>query len=201
MSRLSLSTRRLAHVGGIGALLGGLMWVVKGGTIMLTGEQPPIVLEAGMFFFALGLVGLEARLEGRGGRLAKVGLLVAYVSAVSVLISSITGIFAPSLIPDEDSATILTPFIVLGGFGPFVGLVLMGVATLRVETTSTPWRVLPLAMGIGAIPLLIAGGVLALINERLFELPIVLLGLAWVVLGYSIWSGKGEMVRHTVRVN
>jgi len=34
--------------------------------------------------------------------------------------------------------------------------------------------------------LLLAGGGLALISERLLEIPIVLVGLAWMLVGYSV---------------
>jgi hypothetical protein len=71
-----LSASGLARWGGLAAMLGGVMWVVKGGAIMLTGEQPPILFEAALPLFAVGLVGLHARLGGRGGRLGKTGLLL-----------------------------------------------------------------------------------------------------------------------------
>ena len=45
------------------------------------------------------------------------------------------------------------------------------------------------------------GGVLELVNERLFELPIVLLGFAWVLLGYLVWSGKNEAIQQPARVS
>jgi hypothetical protein len=59
-----LSASGLARWDGLAAMLGGVMWVVKGGAIMLTGEQPPMVFEAALPLFAVGLVGLHARLGG-----------------------------------------------------------------------------------------------------------------------------------------
>jgi hypothetical protein len=103
-------------------------------------------------------------------------------------------------VPNEDSVTLLTPFIVLAGFGPFVGLVLLGIVTLRVKAMPAPWSALPLVMGAGAIPLMLVGGILELVNERLFELPVVLLGFAWVLLGYSVLVVKGATVEAPVRV-
>lgn len=42
-------------------------------------------------------------------------------------------------------------------------------------------------MGIGGpLLILVVGGGLALINERLLEVPIVLVGLAWMLLGYAV---------------
>jgi hypothetical protein len=197
-----LSASGLARWGGLAAMLGGVMWVVKGGAIMLTGEQPPILFEAALPLFAVGLVGLHARLGGRGGRLGKTGLLLAYAALASALVTLVGWTLAPAgWVPDEDSATPLTPFIVLAGLGPFVGLVLLGIATLRAKVMPAPWSVLPLVMGAGAVPLMVVGGILELVNERLVEVPIVLLGFAWVLLGYSVWSGKDEAIQQPARVS
>jgi hypothetical protein len=48
---------------------------------------------------------------------------------------------------------------------------------------------------------MLVGGVLELVNERLVELPIVLLGFAWVLLGYSVWSGKDKVIPQPARVS
>jgi hypothetical protein len=55
-------------------------------------------------------------------------------------------------------------------------------------------------MGLGGPLLTLAGGGLALMNERLLEIPIVLVGLAWMLLGYSVLVVKGAMVQATARV-
>ena len=193
---------RLARGGGLAAMLGGVLWVFKGGAIILTGEQPPLLFEAAPPLFAAGLVGLHARLGGRGGRLGRTGLLLAYAALASALVALVGLTLGPAgWVPKEDSVTPLTPFIVLAGFGPFVGLVLLGIATLRVKAMPAPFSALPLVMGVGAVPLMLVGGVLELVSERLFELPIVLLGLAWVLLGYSVWSRKDKVIQHPARVS
>ncbi len=197
-----MSASRLARWGGLAAMLGGVLWVFKGGAIMLTGEQPPVVFSAALPLFAVGLVGLHACLGGRGGRLGRAGLLLAYAALASALVVLVGSTLAPAgWVPDADSVTPLTPFIVLAGFGPFAGLVLLGIATLRVKAMPAPWSALPLVMGVGAVPLMLVGGILELISERLVELPIVLLGFAWVLLGYSVWSEKDKVIQHPARVS
>src|SRR5215207_8305257 len=125
-------------------MLGGAMWVVKGGAIMLTGEQPPVVFGAALPLFAVGLVGLHARLGERGGRLGKAGVLLAYGALASALVALGGWTLAPAgWVPDEDSVTPLTPLIILAGLGPFVGLVLLGIATLRAKAMPAPWSALP----------------------------------------------------------
>jgi len=82
--------------------------------------------------------------------------------------------------------TELAPFIAIAGFGPFLGLILVGSAALQARIFPSPWNALPLAIGLGGPVLILVGGGLALINERLLEVPIVMIGLAWALLGYSV---------------
>jgi hypothetical protein len=175
----------LIRLGGLAAIVGGLLWVVKGGSILLTGQQPPVVFEAAMPLFAVGLLGLYARLDGRGGPVGKAGVVVAYAALASAAIV----LLAP-----------LAPFYAVAGFGPFLGLVLLGSAILQARVFPPPWSALPLVTGLGGPLLLLAGGGFALISERLLEIPIVLVGLAWMLLGYSVLVVKGATLQAPVRV-
>ena len=180
-----MSSSGLIRWGGLAAMVGGLMWVVKGGSILLTGQQPPVVFEAALLLFAVGLLGLHDRLEGRGGPLGKAGVLVAYAALAAAALVLV----AP-----------LPPFYAVAGFGPFLGLVLVGSASLQARVFPPPWSALPLAMGLGGPLLILAGGGLALMGERLLEIPIVLVGLAWMLLGYSVLVVKGAPVQAPARV-
>lgn len=180
-----MASSALIRLSGLAAMVGGLLWVVKGGAILLTGQQPPVVFEAAMPLFAVGLLGLHARLDGRGGPLGKAGVLVAYAALASAAIILMTP---------------LAPFYAVAGFGPFLGLVLLGSATLQARVFPSPWRALPLAMGLGGPLLILMGGVLALISERLLEIPIVLVGGAWILLGYWVLVVKIVTVQEPIRV-
>ncbi len=59
--------------GSVAAMLGGAMWIAKGGLIMLGIADLGELLIVAEPFFALGLMGLHARLRGRGGRPARIG--------------------------------------------------------------------------------------------------------------------------------
>jgi hypothetical protein len=132
-----MASSALIRLGGVAALVGGLMRVVKGGSILLTGLQPPLVFEVALPLFGVGLLGLHARLDGRGGPLGKAGVLVAYAALASAVV-----VF---MMP-------LAPFIAVAGFGPFLGLGLLGSATLQTRIFAPPWSALPLAMGLGGPP-------------------------------------------------
>ena len=73
------SSSGVIRLGGLAALVGGAMWVVKGGVIMLGGPDPDLFIPA-QFVFALGLLGLHARLAGRGGLPGRVGGFLAYAA-------------------------------------------------------------------------------------------------------------------------
>lgn len=94
----------------------------------------------------------------------------------------------------------LPPFYAVAGFGPFLGLVLLGSVTLQAGIFSPPWSALPLATGLGGPLLVLAGGGLALMSERLLEIPIVLVGLAWMLLGYSVLAVEGATAQAPARV-
>lgn len=176
-----MPSSKLVWLGGLAAVVGGLMWVFKGASILLTGEQPPLLFEAALLLFAVGVLGLAARVAGRGGSLRSAGVLVAYVA----LASAVLALVAP-----------LAPLIAVAGFGPFIGLMLLGGAVLRAGVLPKPWSALPLAVGLGGPLLIVVGGILAFIHERLLEVPIVLVGLAWMLLGYSVLVVKDAVV-HT----
>lgn len=114
---------------------------------------------------------------------------VAVAAAVSVVLALLVrAVGGASVEPDEDEVTVLTPFILIAGFGTFAALVALGVAVRRTGALAAPCTSSPWALGLAAIPLLIIGGALEAVSERLFELPIALGGLAWIALGVALWS-------------
>jgi hypothetical protein len=164
---------------GLAAMLGGVFWVVKGGLILLDGPDPDLLIPA-QLFFALGLLGLHIRLAGRGGWPGRIGGLLAYVAL------ALSAINAPySLFFAEDGPSTPFPFNVTyfaASVAVFAGLASLGIAALQVGVLPPRWRVLPLAIGLSA---LLPVWVLALVH---LEIPVVLLGLGWILLGYVLWS-------------
>ncbi len=77
--------------------------------------------------------------------------------------------------------------------GLFAGSVLLGIAHLRAGALRPGWRVVPLIIGVVWLPLMDIG---AFMGEGS-----VLTGLAWVVLGYIVWSEKGVAGQNPTRVS
>jgi hypothetical protein len=170
------------RLGGVAAMLGGTMWVLKGGAIMLGFPDPNLFVPA-QLFFALGLLGLHAWLKGRDGWLVRIGGFLAYAAVALSVVN------APySLFFEEDAVQPPFPFNVTYGVAAlsiFVGLVLLGIATLRAENLPPRWRALPLVIGLSA---LLPVWVLAFIH---LEVPVVVIGAAWMLLGYILCSERG----------
>lgn len=179
-----MSSSKLIRFGGWAAIIGGLMWVVKGMSILITGVQPPVLFEAALPFFGVGLLGLAARLGEERGALGKAGVVVACVVMASAVAAFVTA--AP-------------PLIAVAGFGPFLGLILLGSATLQARIFPSAWSALPLAMGLSGPILILGGGGLAMVHERLLEIPLVLVGIAWMLQGYSVLNVKSEAVGSRAR--
>lgn len=141
------------------AALGGALWVVKGASILVSGVQPPWLFELAPVFFAASCWGLAST---RGDRALSAGALCAAVLAVVLLM--------------VDAAA---------AGGAFLGVAMLGVIAFLLVfgwRVRRRWRA-PLVLGVSIVPLVVVGGLLAIVHERLLEVPLVLLGLGWIALG------------------
>ncbi len=104
--------------------------VLKGVAIILSEADPSFVPPA-TFLFALGMVGLHARFEGRGGLLGRIGVLLAWVAVAAPAVNPI-GLALPMPTPgDPDAPTLLEATYMVAFPGILVGLLLLGIAALR----------------------------------------------------------------------
>ena len=181
--------RRSRHeVAGAGAAVaGGAMWAVKGAVILAVGDQPPLLFEVAGLLFPLALVGLHHRLSGGGGRPGQIGGLLARLAGLGALATAAYG----GLVR-EPSDVLLGALIALTALSTFIGLLLLGLAARSTEALPERWRNLPAAMGIAAIPAIMVGGVLEAIHERLLEVPIVVLGIGWALLGVVLLAPHAD---------
>jgi hypothetical protein len=197
----------LVRWSGLAAMLGGTLWVI-GAVIHAskprgcvaeecafrpmreTGALDGILLLLSLLLFAVGVAGLVvlARSVGRFGKMGKTGVVIGSVGTALIVIASlIQAVFFGGDFP-------LMPFFVLPGLlAVVVGFVLLGVAILRA-------RVLPrwaaAVLIVGALAMLGAN------EQTAWVLMSIPLGIAWVAVGYLLWSGSrmGEVTRQTSRV-
>lgn len=171
---------------GIAALLGGVAWVIKAGVILATGNQPEYVFEVAPILFFVGLIGLYLHLAGRGGTVSRIGGIVAVAGLVVVSIGFVRFLGGTSSGGEEE----FDPLI----FGSFVlvvvSLTLLGIGYRRGARDRLKWPSLPFIVGLVTIPMVMIGGGLEAVNERLLEVPILLLGAAWIAIGVDLASSE-----------
>ena len=181
----------LIRWGGLAAMLSGALLAVKGVVILVSDADPSLVPPATLLF-ALGMVGLHARLAGRGGLLGTIGLILAWVAigASTVnLIAQVLGLTpAERPLPTLFQVTYMVAFLAI-----LIGLLVLGIATLQAEVLSSPWRAVPLAVGVLWFPLQVVGFVAP------DGVEIILTALAWALLGYVLWSGSGAPAEQPTR--
>ena len=179
-------------LGGLACLLAGLLWIIKGGGIIL---GAPGWIEDGFrpaqTLFAIGLIGLHARLEGHGGRLAVIALVLALISALLSAASIVYDVANSGR--DDPYPALSSAFDGGASFSWFSSWIILGIAHWRTKLLPGRWRMTPLVTAILA-PLLF---VLAVIH---LEVPIVLIGLMWVLLGYLIWFVPGREAQRNARI-
>ena len=127
------------------------------------------------------------------------GLVLATTTEVSVVVAGFGVQFGPDdWTPSEDTVTVLTPFIVLAGIGSFAALLLLGMAVRQTRVIAGRWQILPLALAVSAVPLMVIGGALESVSERLLEVPLLLLGIAWIGLGVVVARAASQDAQEAV---
>jgi hypothetical protein len=156
---------RLIRIGGAAGLAGGLAWVIKGGAILAADDQPPLMFDVALPLFGLSLLGV-AHLTLRQVRRTVVAAL-AWLAVGTGLVALMS-----ELLDRGWDASIAASSLAL----------LIGQLTLartgRAPAPLTFW------IGVGTLPALAVGGALAEIDERLLEIPLVCVGLAWMLVGW-----------------
>lgn len=177
-------SQKLVLAGAISSMLGGLFWAMKATGLMIARYQPPVVYEIAPIFFAFAVIGLHATLGASRSRLARAGLVLAGIAELCAVVAALGQFLGPAdWIPTGDTVTVLTPFITLSMLGSVVGLLLVGIVVRRSAALPGRWAGYPLSLAISVIPLIASSAVFQAINPRLFELPTLVVGLGWIVLG------------------
>ena len=186
-----MQTANLVRWGALAALASGALWIAGGLLHLAYPQDPPgalgyylnylgtAIFSAAYLGMLGGLVGLHVRQMDSYGRLGRVGFLLAFAGTALAFVGQATSGILPRngtlgwLFSDPgygfQTGILLTS----------VGLVLMGIATLRAG-------VLPRWCGFGLIALVVF---LALGAYGGF----VVVGLIWLALGYALGSAKSEV--------
>ena len=208
-----MASPNIIRVGGIAAMLAGVTWLMDALLIALQGGSnnaafaplSTLLFFTAPLFAALGLVGLRARLADQGGRLARVGGVLAYIGVLGSAINVGYFVYIVYIVNAGRGGIELGGPMTLGVAGTIIGLlgsaIVLGIATLRV-TVLPPWaNMLPLVLGILSIPGFILLQILmnlVLPTAASGELPTLVIGIAWLALGYAILTGNPTQVRSSL---
>ncbi len=161
-------------------VLGGVLWVIKAVSILLTGYQPPLIFEIAPMLLAPGLVGLYWRLGEKVSGWGKAGVALAALAFFTRLGTTIYEATPGAIIPTGETFEFpYSLFVLVGAAGVFIGLIFLGVDFFRAKLLPSPAHAIPLTAGLLVFPL----GVTGLIH---IEAPILFIGLMWMWVGSII---------------
>jgi hypothetical protein len=149
------------------ALAGGGAWAVKSAAILATGDQPPVVFEVAppAFAVALGCAALELQPAGTRRTAVLTLAAVSVATAATALVSDLLG-------------ELLGAALAVSSLALVVGLLLLD---RRLPPLRPGWVV-----GAATLPAALVGGLLAVVDERLLEVPLLALSLGWVWWGLRL---------------
>lgn len=186
----SISERRWIRFGGLAAVLGGIVAVANALTLFAglqpeagsIGDQLAAIMAA---LIAVGLVAFYAGERGWFGRLAYLGMALLAIGLVPMALGSAAIGWVPSA-----GETFFVAYL-LGLLVALLGAIVLGIAMLRSDAVprAAAWLLIA-ALPVG-LPATI-GYTLATMGviDHVWVGPELLFGLAWVVIGYSLWNRR-----------
>lgn len=204
---------RFTRIGGLGALLGGALWVASFGAAQAISPQFKFLVVGPVLLILLGLAALQARHATGAGRLGKAGFGVTLIGLVLLAYGSV----GDATINGTVSGIKYGP-IVFGGLA--VGSLVLGagaaLTAISMMAANVMPRLSPIPLLVGATGVAAAGG-LALGHQLVggsgdvFPLPIgplaalwAVFGLGWLWLGYLLWAERtpaAERARAALRAS
>jgi hypothetical protein len=194
---------------GLAAMLGGVLFSGKvlWNTIGIRPSHATDVTDL-LFFFApllllIGLAGFCTLCAQRYGTLGKLGCVVSLSGLAVGTIGSLVGVWIE----------LLGLAYWLGFRFLCIGLVLLGIATIKAQALPGGWSALPLALGLVGLGRALFMFFAVTIGSKGLDAPEagdelgtflsswagtltsvlgVLFGLGWLCLGYALWAGKTE---------
>ncbi|MDQ3636486.1 MAG: hypothetical protein M3426_00610 [Actinomycetota bacterium] len=176
-----MSSSDLIRWAGLTAMLGGVAFIVMTllGLAIPESAWTDVVFIVALLLVLVGLSGFHTLQKGSYGRVGRAGFYTVIVASLAQILGLVVLL--------AGSTALEWLIFPVGLLGVVVGFVLYGAATLQA-------RVLPRWCGVGLIVGLPVWIVLG-------EYGVILFGLLWLALGYTLWSRSGAAVERPARVS
>ena len=154
-------------------MIAGLLWSIKSISILVADYQPAFVFESAPMFMGLAALGIASNVKNSGTpRLAVLvfAILAVVNGALAVLLHALTG--------DSDAFG----FVLMLSMLNVLAVLSYGGWLVRA------WSLTPIAVFVVTLVALPVGGALAEVDERLLEVPLLIVSAAWISLGVRFWA-------------
>jgi len=186
----------LIWLGGLAAIVGGVLFVAAPLLDRYFPQATPVFtletsLVVALLLVPIGLVGFHTLQRRSYGRLGRAGFWMALAGPLAVALGAASYLFFGNVFGTLLGTLLLSLAGTLGPLLLLVGFVLYGIATLQA-------RVMPPWCGvvfIAAMPVALALGI-----AGPFASVFIGFGLAWIALGYALWSQRGVAAQRPSRV-
>jgi hypothetical protein len=161
-----VANRFWSGIAGLGALLGGVAWLVKSTWILAGGAQPFLLFEVAPLFFAVTVTSLGLVSDGVGTHRRAAVLALGCIGAIAATVAVTT----------EIAGNLWGPSIAVAVLAVVAGLLLLD--RRRSSTDRLAWWI-----GAVLLPAVLLGGALTVVDEKLLELPLAFIAALWIWLG------------------
>ena len=168
----------------LGALVGGVLWAAKSLGILIADYEPEYAFAVAPFFFGIAALGVAAKVDPA---------LPRERTATSVLaaVATIAGAAAALLYIATGDST---------GFGLTIMVSVLCLLAVLIYGgwLVRQWSIIPFAIAATMLIGLPIGGALSEIDERLLEIPLLVVATGWILLGLTFWRNSRE---HTIEIS
>lgn len=157
----------LLLIAALTALMGGVLWAVKGLAILVADSQPAYTFEIGLACFGVATLGIADKVSS-----SIVAIRIVAILAGAAALAGIAASLMYAVAGDNDAFGFLAMVTALST----LAVLLYGGHKVKA------WSTWPFYLGCLYIVSMPVGGALAGIDERLLEVPLIAVAIGWIAL-------------------
>jgi hypothetical protein len=161
------------------AAIGGLLWGIKAVSILVADVQPAYTFEVAPFFFGLAGLGLVTRYERLRTSPARAVCSFAWLAVSAGLAAALLHF--------------LFGDVAAFGLAIMTALIALLVVLFWTGRRLREWSPVPWILGWTIVASLPIGGALAEIDERLLEVPLLIVSAFWILLAAALYPAPSRV--------